>query len=231
MLGEKRTSALISSKGSGKGAQGNAGIAKKLKIDTSDPNTAAFLELLVLKVLDLDFQARVCRACLLEVFLTKTDNPWISVMREATVAQHEAAREYKDKALCKKELGAPHVHAWNAVIQVVQDELEKDKTTHAENLKLIQEYENTYAGKEVQEVLVIIARDVRFFRVAKAFGKDQKKIEANVQPGTPSFMLWTKLLRPCLLSTTGTQELAGVAPPGDVSRQLQEFLDTLREAK
>ena len=69
-----------------------------------------------------------------------------------------------------------------------------------------------------------LCHQVRYVRVAKAFSQIHKKLEMSFRDGTDSFRIWHQLICVDLQTCTGVSELDGVAPPGDLERQIQGFL-------
>ena len=52
-----------------------------------------------------------------------------------------------------------------------------------------------------------------------------KKLETSFYPSSPSEQLWIIHIKPWLISAYGAVERSGLAPPTDLERRLQEWLD------
>ena len=81
----------------------------------------------------------------------------------------------------------------------------------------------TELGRE--ELFVAIGEEVKLFRFAKAFGVANKKLQVSFTEESSPHQIFEAVILTLLLADTRTHPLAGVAPPGDVSRKLQEWLD------
>ena len=65
---------------------------------------------------------------------------------------------------------------------------------------------------------------LKYARVQKNYDSDFKRLEVNCLPGTDADRLWTAM-KAALLQCPRVEELQGIAPPGDLARRLQEWLD------
>ncbi len=59
------------------------------------------------------------------------------------------------------------------------------------------------------------------------FDNKFRKIEVNVKDRTKAVLVWD-VMKEALLKEKDATELDGVAPPGDLAKQLQQFLETVQ---
>ena len=171
-------------------------------------------------------QLRALRSILLEVHQVPTDNRYIQEATKATKAFAEAAKEMsaKDK---EEQLGLPHIHVWNALLGVAMRSLEdrqkanQDPTLQLQSsLMALKEYASTY-----QELgWKAVHAEVKYARIQKNFKAELKRLEINIVDKSPSDEVW-QIIREDLKRDKEVRELPGVAPAGDLERQLQRFLD------
>ena len=169
-------------------------------------------------------QLQALRSILLVVHQVPTDDAYIQHAMQATKTYAEKARDMSSK---EKEdvLGLPHIHVWNALLMVTMQRLEekiKDKKdgSFEEMLAKLKHYADTYQDKGWRA----INQEVKYARVQKNYKADMKRLEINIREGTPSAQVWD-VIRMDLCSFADVKELPGVAPAGDLERQLQRFLD------
>jgi len=174
-------------------------------------------------------QSRMLRAILITCFRIESGNDVVSMMQEATRNFATKAKELRDSGMTsdavRTELASPAVHSFNALLQHTITAKDLDK-----NPKIVA-FRAYYNLKGVQE----LARYVRHFKVAKMFDKKVIRIEVNLSEiahpedmpkGTPDPRdLYLEFVLPHIQSLKGYCELPGVAPPGDLERQIQEWLD------
>ena len=69
-----------------------------------------------------------------------------------------------------------------------------------------------------------IHREVKVFKLTKAWKKDFVKLEVSLAAGTSSEMVWDEVMVP-YLKAIGAEIKMGEAPPGDLERRVQEIVD------
>ena len=112
----------------------------------------------------------------------------------------------------------PHLHVFNALIM------------YAEN-----SYAETLPGQAAKELIEKnynfqqLGKMVKHARVADNYGGKTKRLEINVQENSLAEKFWVAL-KAELLSTSGIKEKPGMAPMGNLERELQRFLDECKES-
>ena len=66
--------------------------------------------------------------------------------------------------------------------------------------------------------------DVKYARIQRNFKAELKRLEINIVDQSPSDEVW-RIINKDLKRDEDGRELPGVAPGGDLERQLQRFLD------
>ena len=188
-----------------------------------DAETKKLLSTLAKLSLSNAMQIRALRSILLEVHQVPAANPYIQEAMQATKKYAEAAKEMspKDK---EERLGLPHIHVWNALLAVATRNLEQrakeQDPSHQESLAVLLEY----ASKYQEQGWKAIHHEVKYARVQKNFRPELKRLEINLMESSPSDKVWA-IIKADLRRDQGVRELPGVAPAGDLERQLQRFLD------
>jgi len=162
-------------------------------------------------------QVRVLRSVMIDVVRVKTDSKMVGMIRESTkkFADAHKALSAEERTDCK--LGLIHIHAWNAMVGFYQKEIEGDAAASLE----LKQYMDQYSALGWRAV----AKEVKHVQVAKAWDAQYKKLEVSTTHDTPSAKLWDKI-KALILKDPACKELPGRAPPGDLERQLQTYLDS-----
>ena len=61
-------------------------------------------------------------------------------------------------------------------------------------------------------------------RLNKMHDSDLRRLEVNIREPSDCYEIYM-LMKADMLSIPGSAALTGIAPPGDLSRKIQEFLD------
>ena len=151
-------------------------------------------------------------------------------MKSHTMAWTTKAKAAREAGSNQQQIvqtqGPCHVHAWNAVLSyiakehasdaVIQDKTEAYKT-HVSTL-----------GPDTESILALLGEDVRFCLMAKTHSSEFKRLEVGFATDSHSRIYFMTVVRPALMSTKGSRALVGMAPPGDLERTLQRYLDDLK---
>ena len=81
-----------------------------------------------------------------------------------------------------------------------------------------------YAGKYQELGWKAVHADVKYARIQRNFKAELKRLEINIMNQSPSDEVW-RIIKEDLKRDKDVRELPGVAPAGDLERQLQRFLD------
>ena len=81
-----------------------------------------------------------------------------------------------------------------------------------------------YANKYQELGWKAVHAEVKYARIQKNFKAELKRLEINIVDKSPSDEAW-QIIREDLKRDKEVRELPGVAPAGDLERQLQRFLD------
>ena len=77
-----------------------------------------------------------------------------------------------------------------------------------------------------------MGREVRYCRLVKTFDKSVKRLEVNMVPGSLSHSLYHQVGLEALLLDVYKKRMTPLpcqAPPGDLERQLQNYLDDIED--
>jgi len=134
--------------------------------------------------------------------------------------------EGADQAHIDSTVGPCHLHAWNhllAAVSALFTEEENEKTIKITN------YSAKVAGmSNIQERLLYLMEEIKYTRICKTHSSSYKRLEVAFGYEAEARPLFLQILRPKILSQEGTRLLAGQAPPGDLERTLQRYLDNMK---
>ena len=133
------------------------------------------------------------------------------------------------------ELGAPHLHVFNAAISSTIQQLKKiieekklkdeDLVTAAAHLEKINAIVATIDKlPDMSTRWTTIASEIKHARVRKAFDKKHSKLEIRIEDKTGMGQLWTIVKWVLQKSDKNFKVLQGVAPAGALERQVQAWL-------
>ena len=175
-------------------------------------------------------QSRMLKSILIECYKLDSSNDIITKMKEATKLFASKAKELREERgltseAVRAELATPAVHCFNAILNatITAKKLDKDPQ--------IIKFREYYQSKGVGE----LARYVKHFKVANMFDKKAIRLEIHLSqedhfqdhPGSlpdPRELFFVHVL-PHLRTLKGFHILQGMAPAGDLERQIQDRLD------
>ena len=180
------------------------------------------MEIFAKLLLSLDLQVRGLRSILLDCVAIATSSMYIQKGSEATKKWNDAYNKLKEDGATPKaakgQLGLPHVHLWNALLGTF-----KERATKAQNQPAVQQV--TEYLEQAQPLGVKgMASVVKFVRINKMYSSEHKRLEVNVKPDTIHEKMW-HTIRADILTLPESNHLEGMAPPGDLTRKVQEWLD------
>jgi hypothetical protein len=144
-------------------------------------------------------------------------HPFIKAAQEGAsqyiVTINTKVKEGSDRMILERDMGQPHHSAWIGMVEASKSLITAptdDEKSYWDYL-LAQSYDN-------------LQFEVHSCRVKNAYKKDSKRIEINCVPGTRAYTYLVNSIMPTFVATGG-QTHAGTAAPGDLERQLQDFLE------
>lgn len=194
--------------------------ARRAAVGSSGRELQRTVETLTKLTLSNAQQIRGMRSILLDCYRLPADAQLVVAAKAATQAYAEKARKIENAADRYERIGLPHLHAWNGCIRAYKAALEAGGAAAKPKLDaLLGLLEKTRAegGKIVME-------HVPYCRVRKTFNRDYMNLEIHVMRGTHSRGIY-EMVREWVLSLKGAAQLPGTAPPGDLGRKLQEWLE------
>lgn len=121
-------------------------------------------------------------------------------------------------------LGPPHWHGWNAILLWL-----KAQVKGTSEAPIMEDYLTRRADAIGSNPLSAYRQEVRFVKVATAFDKKNIKLLVSVVHGSPSHVLWGCVAR--RIQAVGARLTTGVAPPGWMAQQMQQYLDGKGKSK
>ena len=184
---------------------------------------------------------RVIRSIVLKVYLMPSESSFMKSVVVATTSYTKTAKALResmeDKGIPKSEqqqkvldrLGVPHIHAWNAIVTTALATL-KDKVDKNEVVEGIQDMKK--AHEEMTEHCKLyqskgwaaIADEVKVVMKEKAYGKENMKLIINVKEPSPSSNQYD-IVHLLIKTIPGSRVLPSIAPPGDMEKQIQDWLE------
>jgi hypothetical protein len=164
--------------------------------------------------------SRVLKSVLIRVFLINAASEYIVKGRETTLKYADTAS--KVSRANKDKMGQPHHWLWNSFIKVATAMAVED--THKKQLA---DYKKYMEEGGVAPGMKKLVKEVRYFRICKAFNQDSKKIEVSMMEGSKSMEIFDNVIIPLMIKEGKADEKEGVAPPGDLERKIQAVLDDL----
>jgi len=181
-------------------------------------------------VLNSAMQVRIHKAIIIDCYKIKAESQWFVCHIEATksfaVHQSQLKESGQNPAEIKEAIGMPSVHGFNAMVK------------HLLTLKFPEaaRVRTAVALWGTQEGWRTIAYHIKCCRMTKMFHATDKRLEISVpqepftsleQPDdnllTPTWV-WLLIKREMMKEKDHVQ-MEGVAPPGDMERKIQEWLD------
>ena len=130
---------------------------------------------------------------------------------------YAGAAEDRDKLL-----GIPSVHIWNAWLKhartIVKDIPDK--------LLILDQYLSPFQGMTEEDVRSVMAQHVPSLYIMQPFNQKLRKIE--IFTAGPAKTVWDSLLLPLLRQENGFKLMMGCAPRGALVRQIQNFVDSVK---
>jgi len=128
----------------------------------------------------------------------------------------DATPEQRDQ-----QLGIPSVHMLNAVMGVALKSAELSE----EKKKTLTDFQQTIASSsDTKEVL---AAHCPVFVIVAPFDKQKRKLEISMSMELK--VVWEASILPLLANQKAFRMLRGTAPRGTMEREVQEFLDSIKE--
>ena len=173
--------------------------------------------------------SRMLRAILLEVIRVPANSVYVLAMKTATKQYADKATELrqngKNSDQVEEAMAQPHIHAWNAVVNTAMERF-KNRQEHAKQ-DVLQKYCQEYQAKG----MLAIGKEVEFCYIKNPHCPDMKHIEIRVAERKHNQVIsadhvW-ELIKPDILSQEGAKELPGIAPRGNLERQIQDWLTSM----
>jgi len=170
---------------------------------------------------------RALEACVMETLKIPADSPYSKAYKEGTLmfsqAQEDLKKTTKDPEVIREKLVLPQVYAFNQMIVLLLKE--KDLPL----AELIAAETKKWDPK-------MVASQIKHYQMSKMYGGANMKFKVSVpmalnlnpdiQPVTGISPAWVWcVLKKHLLQQKGVSLMQGRAPPGDLERQIQMFLD------
>mmetsp|Transcript_98425 Transcript_98425/g.306208 ORF Transcript_98425/g.306208 Transcript_98425/m.306208 type:complete len:235 (+) Transcript_98425:149-853(+) len=185
--------------------------------------------------MSLDLNARQCKAIVINSFKVPKDHPLLVSVIAATGSAHTMAEQLRAQGKSSDEIreahGPPHLYAFNACLEYLIDQCKGEQMRAEEHF--LQQFVKEWDGQPWK----VMAAAVRHVARSKMYDKEYMRLEFTIldieppprAPGeaftTRPYQVW--LLFERLLEKDATVRwLAGVAPRGDLAREVQRFIDS-----
>jgi hypothetical protein len=177
--------------------------------------------------------SRMLKAILIDCSKLDSSTEEVVSMKEATKSFAVTAKELReDKGLTaeavRAELATPAVHAFNALLAATFKNLKADGS--GEEDPRVVAFRDYYQSKGIQE----LARFVKHCKAVQMFDKKHTRLEMHIaevdhHKDHPEGLLdpkqmYDQIVKPHLVTRKGFVPLAGMAPAGDLERQIQDWL-------
>mmetsp|Transcript_87305 Transcript_87305/g.282666 ORF Transcript_87305/g.282666 Transcript_87305/m.282666 type:complete len:216 (+) Transcript_87305:136-783(+) len=184
---------------------------------SADKETQRLFTMVIKLCLSVSQQTRALKSILLTCYSLPASESLVDRVKEATTGWSHAV---KDKSRTqRKEYGEPHIHAFNAFMGWMLTEYDKDPKIK----QVLTEYQATLTGGMME-----LAAQVRYFHINKCFDRQCKRLEVTFRVGSDTERMWS-IIEPALMQRRGWEPLPSMAPPGDLERKLQKYLDGIAE--
>jgi len=181
-------------------------------------------------LLNVAMQTRILRSIVIECIQLPADNCFITEFKKTTGAwttrvQGLQEKEEKTRQQIEAEVGLCHCHGWNSLIKALMTHFQ----THTLNDKLASV--KSYVDKintipTLQEKMTYLMTAVNYCRVAKTHDSKFKRLEIGFgMDESEERVIYREFLKPTLLLQEKSRLLKGIAPPGDLERQIQKWID------
>ena len=165
---------------------------------------------------------RVLKSVTMYTYLMEAAQPAVVAGKAATVAYAKQV-EGMDAKVKARDFGQPHIHLWNALVRTASAAEGSWKAPLDAYVVELQALPSQPARvKRLME-------EVRYVRISKTYLRSHIKLEASFHHGTKSEEMWTHVAA-YLVQVAKAEEKQGVAPPGEMEREIQKVLDSYREA-
>ena len=203
--------------------------AKRSKVTEKDRH-AEYMTIVSKLLLNVAMQARIHKSILIECIKTPVDCPYYISHKEGTTQFTLAAKKLKEQGKTpmeiKEAIGTPSVHGFNAMVAQYME---------AKNPKNAQMGVATKLW-EAQNGWKTVHFHIKHCRYSKMFHNTEKRLEisapfenqtnkdeAQEDQLTPTWA-WMQI-REVILKNPKAYQMEGVAPPGDLERKVQEWID------
>eukprot|EP00973_Karenia_brevis_P064334 8939149-Karenia_brevis.AAC.1 len=184
--------------------------------------------------LSLSQQMREVRAACMWQVKVLSDNAYVVKAKAATVSYNTMYKQLKEETNpeeAKKKLGGPHIFAFNAMVGVLMEEL--PLPVKAPIQKVVSGWTPQMVMAELPHLRVKDMFKEKFKRVEIAcpgvlLVKEPMSMTVPTEESMITVPLVVKTLQKRLESSDQAASLLGSAPPGDLERKLQEFLDSMK---
>lgn len=206
--------------------------AKKPKQDRDqkvlDKRMEELLKLIAKSCLNAQQQVRLLKSICLEAMKMPSTSQFIGSSKEAIKSFLDAAKEISDPDERYAKLGSIHHHSFNSSLALALSLSEKvtdDQIVKARG-HVVQFMEDCKTRSASQN-LEIMRKECKYFRYQKTFRKEVMRLEWSMVPGTQTFQINEFIV--LMIKHTHTSQaipLGGIAPRGQLERQLQKFIET-----
>ena len=174
--------------------------------------------------------SRLLKSILIDCWKLEASSDMITNMKEATRSFADTAKSMREDAKTsdsiRAELATPAVHAFNAILKTIFPTVQ-DKSKKSETEKFVQYYQS----KGLQE----LARWVKHCKAIPMYDKKFIRLELHISEeevlpdhpkgGLTPLHVFNDIVKPFLLTQKGYAPLQGMAPAGDLERQVQAWID------
>ena len=170
-------------------------------------------------------QVRMLRAIMIDCYMIPTESKWFTLHKQATVDYNAMAerlrKEGKAQEAVKNQIGLPHLHAFNAHVKHYVE-------LKPQSAQEIQDYIKQWGSWQK------VNKEIKHYRVTRTFHASNKRLEVSApmidrSPVQGSVTWMWGMIRQEILASPQTKEMQGIAPMGDLERQLQTWLDSNKD--
>jgi len=194
-----------------------------------DKRMKELLKLLAKSCLNASQQVRVLKSVCLEAMKVPSQpNKFLGASKDAIQSFLAAAKEIADPEVRFKKLGAIHHHAWNASLEVAMDLSVKITDPQiVEMRKGASQFLEEASKRTPEQNLAKMIKECKYYRFQKTYKKETVRLEWSMLPGSETYDVNSFIIE-VIKNVHGEAAvpLGGVAPKGQMERQLQKFLET-----
>ena len=237
ILGKRKGASASGEGGGGRGGGGAASASSKMVATAAksvkgsiEPRDLQKMMLVIMKLcLSSALACRVLKSVVLRVILISAKSIFVVKGFEATKAYSEAGKDYPNADERIADIGLPSICLFNSWIQEARIIMaaEKDDKECQSHTATIDKFVSDIQGMDADFYVHEMAKQVTYCRINKAHGSDFKKLEFRFIEGSQAENVFNTVIKPIMVDKDKAVEKKGVAPPGDLERQVQTFIDEI----